>query len=196
LICTLLAWIILRERPHGSHALSFVFAIIGFSLLSGITLEKIRNGLDAKSTGNLLILISLCGEAVFSVAGKKLVPKYRPGSIFGMALGLGVIFLTIYLIAQGELPNLGRLSKNEWGAILWLGPIATAAGYLYWMWALQFVSVATLAITLFIQPVAGAIFGSYLLGERFSTEQWMGGLLILVSVFAQDRIEKKFSKNA
>ena len=68
-----------------------------------------------------------------------------------------------------------------------MGPIGTALAYFYWMTALTEAPVASLAITLFIQPVMGTIFGHLFLGDHLTWIQGLGGGLILLGVIAQSK---------
>ncbi len=137
---------------------------------------------------NLLILLALCGEATYSSAGRPLVERYSPLRAFGTASLLGAAFITIsvFLIKGGAfVSELGQLSWKGVAGLLWLGPLGTTATYLYWMFALKEAPVASLALTIFVQPLFGALWGYWLLGDRLSVAQTLGGVLILLAVFAE-----------
>jgi drug/metabolite transporter (DMT)-like permease len=174
------AWIFLGEGVSNILLVSFFVALFGFVLLTGFV--------PGQFGGNMLILISLAGEACYSVTGRKLLEKHRPIGIFGSALIAGVVFLTIALTLKGGpgiFVGLGHLTWRSSLAILWLGPIGTAFAYFYWLTALTEAPVASLALTLFIQPVCGSIWGYFFLGERLSALQAVGGGLILAAVSFQ-----------
>jgi O-acetylserine/cysteine efflux transporter len=128
------------------------------------------------------------GEASYSIAGRHLLTRHRPVGIFGSALVVGVAFLTAVLLLKGGPHLFLGLSGLTWRssfALLWLGPIGTAFAYFYWLIALTEAPVASLALTLFIQPVCGSLWGYFFLGERLSTLQAAGGVLILAAVSFQ-----------
>jgi drug/metabolite transporter (DMT)-like permease len=183
LITVFLAWLILREAISWFHAAAFVIALGGFALLgahsgSGSASEH------AHLIGNILMLISLAGEACYSIAGRKLLALHAPRGIFGTALMIGVVFLTFTLLAgaPGTLSGLHGFGTQQWLAVLFLGPLGTSLTYIYWMAALQEASVASVALTLFVQPVFGSIWGAFFLNERLSFVQWVGAAFILVAV--------------
>jgi drug/metabolite transporter (DMT)-like permease len=142
--------------------------------------------------GNLLMLLALVGEAAYSVMGRTLIKRHTPVSVFGVAILSGVSFLTVatYLI-HGSLPLnfAAHIDKKALLALLWLGPFGTTASYIFWMFALRQAPVASIALTLFIQPVFGAVWGYFILNERLSATQFAGGAMILLAVFAQTLVE-------
>jgi drug/metabolite transporter (DMT)-like permease len=192
LMTVVLAWLFLREKILPIYLVNFGLAISGFLLLSGFSWSIVETPeSEALFIGNLLILISLLGEASYSVLTRKLLIKYPPAPIFGTALVLGVGFLTVAasltVIAGVGIPSapLEPLSWKSILAIFWIGPLGTGAAYLYWSHALLQAPVATLALTIFVQPVFGALWGFAFLDERLSTFQFCGALLILISIVLQ-----------
>lgn len=173
-----LAAVLLRERLSLLQIVSIGLAILGFALLSGIKIGDI----DARGFGSLLILLSLIGEALFTVLGRILAQKVSGISVYGTTQGIGLIFLTVVCLAGPGLPDLLKGTTSSWLSLLWIGPIGTALTYGFWSWALGRLSVATISLTLFIQPVIGVILGYLLLDERLTLLQGMGGALIVAAV--------------
>lgn len=190
LMAVALAWIFLKERLGLLNGISFAVALAGFGLLSaghGEMGEAAGDGAIPLFWANLLLLVSLVGEATFSVAGRKLIFEHAPVSIFGTALAVGVAFLTLATpyFAEGLSGAFAGASWKSFLALLWLGPLGTTAAYLFWILALSEAPVASVALTLFIQPVFGALWGNIFLGERLGGIQISGAILILGAVFLQ-----------
>lgn len=191
MMTVLLAWMILREKLSLSYIVSFGIALLGFTLLAGLSVH----GLELSPVhfwGNVIMLVSLLGEASYSIGGSKLLGRHSPISIFGMSIFSGVILLTIsVIILSGEGPwavlqaAVHQMTWKSALALAWLGPLGTTASYLYWMYALKEAPVSSIALTLFVQPLSGSLMGYLFLGERLSWSQSLGGVLIIVAVFAQ-----------
>jgi len=183
LVTVVLAWLVLREAISLFYAFTFGLALFGFGLLTGVQPGSAEwNG---HLIGNLLILVSMGGEAAYSVFGRKLTARHEPVAIFGSAITAGVIFLTMAgpffgIVATGFTSD--QFTLRNVLCLLWMGPLGTMATYLYWMIALSRAPVAALAITLFIQPLFGALWGYAFLEERLSLMQAAGGGLILLAV--------------
>ena len=187
LLTVLVAWIFLKERLHRSQVISFLIAMTGFSFLSRITWQSIIS-LDPHLIGNLFILLSLCGEAAFSSFTRKLLPRFPPTAIFGTGLAIGLVFIfTITLLRVGPIP-LENFTTRSFLAVLWMGPLGTTTAYLVWTIILsRTVPIAAMALTLFLQPVLGSIWGYLFLNETLETVQLLGAALILVAIFLHSR---------
>lgn len=178
LMTVFLAWILLRERLFSQQIFAFLISIVGFFLLSGTSPQQ--------ATGNILILISLLGEASYSIFGKKLMVRFSPVSIFGTILTLGFFILTLFVFVLTGPPPFQIFTLNHLWMSLYLGALGTTASYLYWMIALREAPVASLAITLFIQPVFGALWGLLFLNEHLNWIQNFGAFLILIAILVQN----------
>ena len=191
MITVFLAWLFLAEKVTSKHVFTFFVAIIGFLLLTEMGPSQLFQGWNQHLIGNLILLVSLTGEASYSVLCRKLMKRYSMTGIFGTALACGVLFLGILTLLVSGLPPLSHLSLTSLLALLWLGPLGTTVTYLYWMSALREAPVASLALTLFVQPVLGTIWGYLFLDDRLNLVQTLGACLILSAVFAQSYLETR-----
>lgn len=188
LMTVALARFVVGERLSQVHYFAFALALTGFALLSGIHSGVDVSESSANLSGNLLMLTALIGEASYSVLSLKLVDRYAPMGIFGSALAAGVGILTLSAFAIDGPQMFFQLSHLSWKSLLgllWLGPMGTAFAYFYWMSVLREASVASIALTLFIQPVLGALWGYAFLGENLSGAQALGAIFIITGVMAQ-----------
>lgn len=185
LITVFIAWVILGERVAPRAKVGFFLAFVGFLLLSRMSFSSGMHQ-NWHFLGNLLILLSLCGEGAYSSFIRLLLPRYSPTQIFGTGLLLGVFILFIIsLIWAGPVP-LSQVNFKNFLAILWIGPIGTTLTYHYWSVALgKGITIAALALTLFLQPVLGAIWGILFLNESLSVLQSIGAMLILLALALQ-----------
>jgi drug/metabolite transporter (DMT)-like permease len=69
-----------------------------------------------------------------------------------------------------------------WGAVLYLGVVATAGAFYFWNKGLSLVEAGTASVFFFLQPVVGALLGWLVLGERLTTSFFIGGSVILLAV--------------
>jgi len=184
----LLAVFLLREHVTFRQKVSFLVASIGVFLLSdGIRLVTGEVEFEASSIrlfGNLLLMISMLGEGLYSAGGRLLHQRTarNPSWIFTASLTWGVIFLSVMVIPRFGLPRFESVHLKGVLSLLWMGPIGTSFCYLIWLRLLQGVEVSFLSITLFVQPLAGAILGWYLLQEPLHFWKLLGGGVILLSM--------------
>lgn len=185
------SWILLGERLYIRHIASFCLALFGFALLSKLPQLYSGTGIFFQS-GDLMLLGAIGAESIYSVLGKDLTKSYPPREIFGSAITIGAALLTLIISIQAGSPPLSALTVQGWIAIAWLGPIGTAATYLFWLYSLnQGLGLSSIVLTLFLQPVFGAIAGSVLLHEPLEIHQSLGAALIIFAVLLQIRLERR-----
>ncbi len=184
LFVVLLARLLLGERLRERDALALPLAVAGFFLLSGGS-GLGGGGWDPRFWGNVLMAVSLVGEASFSVLGRLLTRRHAPLGIFGSALAFGCLLLTAAVLWLEGVPDPRALSAEAWLGLLWLGPLGTTAGYIAWMVALAEAPVAAISVTLFFQPLMGTVWGAVCLDERLEPMQWAGAVAILLALAAQ-----------
>ncbi|MFA6434506.1 MAG: DMT family transporter [Elusimicrobiales bacterium] len=186
--------LIFRERLKKSHYLSFPLAIMGFLFLSNI-FEKSAAGQMrsfAMGYGDLLLLAAVAGEALYSVLARDLIKRYQGPMIFGSAMLVGVILLSSVVLPWKGLPDLAGLSVTGWFAVVWLGVMGTAVPYLYWLHALRkSLSLGSVVLSLFLQPLLGSIAAVVFLGESFGTNQIIGGGMICLGIAFQAFTENR-----
>lgn len=189
LFAVFLAWIFLRERVQPGQFLALALAVSGFLLLSNVKPLDAVGSFALFNIGNLLLLLSLPLEAMYTIISRKLAGRVQPVSLFASSLAVGLFALTLYVMAGPGLPDLSRLDAEGWLAVLFMGPLGTALTYIYWSVVLKEASVAAVSLTLFVQPILGAAFGIFLLGDRLDPWQLGGGLLILGALTLQTNLE-------
>ncbi len=141
------------------------------------------------NSGNILLLLVMPAEAMYTIVSRKLAHRLTPLSIFITALSLGFVLFTLLLLLNGiGLPDPRQISAKSFLALIWMGPIGTTLTYAYWSLALKEAPVAAVALTLFVQPILGAFAGTFFMGENLDLWQKLGGALILVALFIQTKL--------
>jgi drug/metabolite transporter (DMT)-like permease len=193
LITVFLAWVVLRNRMTWLDAGAMAIAMFGFFLLSGLGAHSFSELYQTSGAlwGYVLLLGALFGEATFSVLGKDLTKRYSPHGTFGNAILAGVIGLTGVAGLSGDLFRMHLPSFKALMGALWLGPLGTMTAYLAWISVARKANISAMALSLFVQPVLGAVLGFFLLGEDLLSIQYLGGGLILCAVLGQTLLEKR-----
>lgn len=189
LITVIIAWLILGERLRKDQFLGFVLALVGFVYLSGLNQHRLGENFSSHTLGNILLMLSLFGEGFYSTTAKKVMGRYSILGIFGTALFLGTACLILLTSLKEGLPNFSHFTVKSFIGVLWLGPLSTTLTYLYWIRALQTATIPTMALTLFVQPIVGTIWGLLFLSERLTASQWAGGAVLIAAVAIPAGIE-------
>ena len=182
LVTVVLSVLLLGERVRRWETLGLLVGGAGVYLVvvGGLRLPSGWGG--GQSLGNLLILVSLVLEALFTVVGKTVVSRYPP-------------FLVTAAIVTGSLvawwpAGLTALAvrgwpQPTWGVVaggLYLGVVTTVIGYWAWFHGLQRVMPGAMAPLLFIQPLVGTALAVLIRSERPGLATLVGGGLVLAGV--------------
>jgi drug/metabolite transporter (DMT)-like permease len=186
-----LSWLLLRERfrPLTGAALLLGFAgvylIIERSLIPNLPV----GGGAWRVVGDLLVVLALIFEALYTVRGKALLVKHSPLLVTAAAIVGSMVFwlpLGSWEVLHSGWPT---ISLPGWLAIGWMAIMSTAIAYLLWFQGLAKVEGSAAASALFIQPLLGTLLAIVLLGDQLTPTTIIGGILIIVSVYAISRQE-------
>lgn len=182
LFTILLAALFVRERPSKKTWVTLSLGMVGILFLSKGTFTAGSGISPDRILGNLLFLSSLLCEATYSAAGAVYAKRYGPihavawMMMCGFVVGSIVNFPTIH-----ELPFL-MLSARVWMSILFLAVGCSVFCYSLWYWVIRRASVQQAAVSLFLQPLIGSLFGYVLLGESIGFGTLLGAGLIISSL--------------
>ena len=127
------------------------------------------------------------GFALYSLFGKLSAPRYNPWTATAYSFGLGAFFL---LLTQrpAQLFSMGNAPLG-WLTLFVLGAGPTLVGFALYTVSLGYLPVSVASLIATLEPVFTAIMAFFLLGERLSTVQFVGALLILFGVITLRRKE-------
>jgi drug/metabolite transporter (DMT)-like permease len=94
-----------------------------------------------------------------------------------------VAAFTLLLISLGMRMPLSGYPPKTWLAFLGAALVSQVGGYLSIGYALGHLPASIVSPTLIGQPVVTALLAIPLLGEALMTEQWIGGLVVLVGIY-------------
>jgi drug/metabolite transporter (DMT)-like permease len=185
------SWILLRERFRLLTGLSLVLGCFGVYLIVERSLvPNIPAGGGAwRVVGDLLVILALVFEALYTVRGKALLVKHSPLLVTTAAIVGSTLFWLPMAGFETLTHGLPLLDWRGWLGLLWLAVMATVISYLAWFKGLEKVEGSAAATVLFIQPLLGTLLAILLLGEQLLPTTILGGILILVSVYVISRQE-------
>jgi O-acetylserine/cysteine efflux transporter len=164
----------LREHVPARRWVAFALSVAGVLLLNGIWQPDFRwMGLGASA----LIITSFLGETAYSIVGKPIIQRADPVKTLGLALIAGLI-VNIALCGDKVAAATRALPLNAWLLLGFMGIIATLAGYAAWFFVLRDTDVNLVALTVFIQPLAGVPLAVWVLGEPLHAGHLWGSAAI------------------
>jgi len=177
----LFAWLMLGERLTARKLLSVLLATVGVVVVVG--LDGASAGGGRALAGNLALIGAAVTWALLSVLARKFSSSISPLVITTGAVFWATIMTTPIMVLEWRfLPVQGLNNPLLWGAVLYLGVVATAGAFYFWNKGLSLVEAGTGSVFFFLQPVVGALLGWLVLGEQLSMSFFIGGGIILLAV--------------
>lgn len=174
LVTTVGAALFLHERIPINRWVGFFFGMLGVVLLSNVWQSDFRL---ASLGANAMFIGSFFCESAYSVMGKPLIERCNFLKVTTLALAAGVA-LNLALDGPSTLTAARQMPVRGWLEIAYLATICTAVGYTVWFAAMRVLPVNAVAMTVFVQPFAGAAIAILLLGEKPHWGQLWGGMAI------------------
>jgi len=182
--------IIFKRKPI------FYEVILGILVAFGVYL--IFNSEIQYFKGIILGLLSALFASVFSVLNGLMIKKNSAISISFYEFVFGMVFITIFLIFNNELPSIiiYDLFSLNYFYIFILGSICTAYAFMASVYLLKFISPYSVILTYNLEPVYGIIMAVLFFGnnEKMSLSFYIGLFLILFSVILNMYIKKRNNK--
>lgn len=177
----LFAWLMLGERLTRRKLFSVLLATVGVMIVVGW--DSSATGGNLALLGNLALIGAAVTWALLSVMARKFSAQLSPLVITTGAVFWAAIMTTPVMFLEWRfLPVSGLGNPLLWGAVLYLGVVATAGAFYLWNKGLSLVEAGTGSVFFFLQPVVGALLGWLMLGEQLTLSFFIGGTVILMAV--------------
>ncbi len=179
LIVPLLGWL------SGQRVLLRTFLAAGVAVI-GIGVMFWEGG--ELGIGDLLMFVDAFVYAVYILFLERVASRHPTLTLTSVQLlfiaGLGVLWSNTQIFNQFE------VIRQHWGAILYLGLLATAAVIWLQTWAQQWVSSDETALLYTLEPLFATIFSFWLLGEHLGIRGLIGAILVLVALLVSQTPQK------
>lgn len=163
-----------RGEPISSRSyVRMALALAGVYLLIG-------PGGEADLFGVLLIFIAICAFAAQYVILQERLRGYDARSVTLYVIGAMAVCVFLFWLVQGmpwRNPTLG-----EWSVILVLGLVSTYVARIALFAAIARIGSAQTSMLTPVEVLLTIVWSMLFLGERLTTVQWLGGLLVLGSL--------------
>jgi len=179
LMVALVAALFLGERLTIRTAAGFILAIGGAGLLSfgAEVSEYAPNPL----LGNFYEFMAMVCATGYIITLKRLSTRYSPLVMTGIQAFAGALFFFPFLLLPGSsFPANPPISDSL--AVLYLGSFVTVGAYGLYNVGVSMIPAAKATAFINLIPVFTLLLGWLILGERFSTVQYLASALVLFGV--------------
>ena len=135
------------------------------------------------SNGELWMLAAALSMAFGTIFIRFTCKESDPVAITGWHMVLGSLPLIIAHLFEKDWPALPQWSTFEWGLMAYASLFGSALAYGLFFWFANREELTSFSTLAFLTPVFALATGGVWLGERLQSLQWIGVLLVLLSVF-------------
>jgi len=178
LLISVLAALLLHERPTRIVRLSLGMAVVGTALLVIGPPESGRIP-GHFGAGALLAIGAGASYAAYAITAKHVLSRVRPLPVAAVTFTAAAVFLAPALIGERVSPDALTIA---WPWLLYLGVGPTAAAYVLFTVGLRRVPATAAGIVSLLEPLTAAVLGVVAFGESLGTVGLIGALLLLVSL--------------
>ncbi len=153
-------------------------------IVMGHVAQPDSSGGIARAIGDLLILVALLAQAIYTVLGTDLARKYPPFTVLTYAYsGSLLIWFPIlgWHLWAGDLAT--PLSWPAIFGIVYLGLIGSVFCYFIWFSIASQIGAGLSALSLFVQPVVGSLIGLLILQDALTTSLLIGAGFIFIALY-------------
>lgn len=178
LLTSVLAALFLREHITHRRWLGFVLGMGGVALLNGVWRADFH---WTSLTASLIFISSFLSESGYSIIGKPLTARAGSAKILGIGLFAAMI---ANLLWDGEktAAAAATLPLRAWLLLIYMAVVCTVLGYTIWLVVIKDADVNLVAMTIFVQPIAGVPMAALWLGEPLHWGQFWGCLAIMAGL--------------
>ncbi|MFN3308411.1 MAG: DMT family transporter [Anaerolineales bacterium] len=180
----LFAALLLKEKMRINQILALALSTLGALIVVDPRAARLSPDFF---WGNLSLVAAAVTWALYSVL-IRLVTRRLDTLRVSLVAFLGGLFITVPAsLWEWNAIGIGRIDWGVIGGILYLGIISTALAMFLWNTAFATLPAGVASLTLFAQPLVGALLGALWLGETLSALFFLGGTLISAGLILATR---------
>ncbi|PEM59925.1 DMT family transporter [Bacillus wiedmannii] len=172
------AAIILKEKLTARRLLSTIIATIGVIIVIGWDIE-----IGSYFIGTIILVGAAITWALLSIYVKIASARFSSLVITTYAIFFSLFFITPFMIWELQSNSIEHTNMYVLLGVLYLGIVSTAGAFFLWNKGLELMDASIGSLFFFFQPIVGSLLGWLLLNETLSSNFFIGGILIICSVF-------------
>ncbi|WP_407271771.1 DMT family transporter [Radiobacillus sp. PE A8.2] len=186
-------YIFFRERFAAGAIISMIIAITG-SIIIGWGDFQIGG---MALFGDILALLGAIMITAYFLFGQNARKRLSLMTYTFIVYGISTFTLFIYNLVLGY--SFSGYPAQDWWIFLALAIIPTFLGHTLFNWALRWLSTSVISMSILFEPIGASILAYYILGEKITWTQWLGGMivifgLVLFIISTSKKLKMTFSK--
>lgn len=133
--------------------------------------------------GDLIGLASAVSFGLFTIASKRISGKYDIMTILSYTFLFGIIELLPFYVLYTPMTPLSSLSAVSWSSILFLSVLCSVFCFLVYTHGLKKLKASDVAMSIYVNPLAGVLLAILLMGETLTAYTVAGGALVMAGMY-------------
>jgi len=173
-------FLIQGERLHTLKLLGIIIGVFGVSVMIGL---DALGSLDNNVLAQLACLAAALSYALSGILGKKAQKLGQPPLVIATGqLSCGCLWIAPLVFLVDKPWTLQAPSSSTVAALFGLALLSTSAAYFIYFKVLTKTSATNLLLVTFLIPISAILLGALILGERLEPNQWVGMIVIGLSL--------------
>ncbi|MGG0301010.1 DMT family transporter [Bacillus albus] len=172
------AAIILKEKLTARRLLSTIIATIGVIIVIGWDIE-----IGSYFIGTIILVGAAITWALLSIYVKIASARFSSLVITTYAIFFSLFFITPFMLWELQSASIETVNTYVILGVVYLGVVSTAGAFFLWNKGLELMDASIGSLFFFFQPIVGSLLGWLLLNETLNSNFFIGGILIVCSVF-------------
>jgi drug/metabolite transporter (DMT)-like permease len=174
----------LHEHNSGAQWMGILLSFVGV-----VALVELGTAGAGGSTllGNLLVLGASLAAAVYNVAARRLLVTRSALFVTTFQNLFGALFMLPLAAGEALLVGVRSPTAQAVGAVAYLALACSVCGYLLLNYGLRFIEASKASVFINLTPVVAVAAAYVLLGERFTSGQFVAAAVVVVGVWLTNR---------
>lgn len=184
MVIGVLAYLFLTEKMTRNIVMGILLAVCGVMVI------QLFSGGDgtARGTipwlGNLLVLLAVVGESLFTILGKMLSERLSPLAISTFVTLIGFFLFLPFAVYEGLYFDFSVPTALDWMYVVYYGVVVTVVAFFLWYKGVSMVSGSVSGVFTSVLPITTLLLSYLLLGEQWIWTHLVGILCVLGGLFA------------
>lgn len=152
--------------------------------LGGVALLIDPAGGSVQVSGVLLVALAVMTYALYLVLGQIVIHNVDPRTVALYVISIMAVMATVSRMVLGGSPL--PASGSGWWPVLGVALLGTVATRLTMFTSIKYIGSSQTALIGVVEPLTAVLLARVFLGEVMAPIQWMGGVLIVVSLLLID----------
>jgi drug/metabolite transporter (DMT)-like permease len=190
-----LASLLLKERLSKKFFIWAGCAIAGaYFMTFGMSLPNFSSG-DKTAAAALFALIATASFGSSTVLSKRSLKNVGFGLGVYLRFSITMIIMTSIVLSSGEITNISSVSHNQLLIFLIIAFSTGGAAIFLYYYGLKKISASVATICELSFPLTAVILEYFIRGNILNIDQWIGVLILLLSILQVTRINSKKSNS-